>query len=100
MFIYAICVMIYELQWFGDWGGGGLLSDLAYQDRAKITLFTPGAHIEQSRLVWRSQRLCIFQELAEKIARTRPADRVLDPLPFLHEFALGRTQCLTKPKAD
>jgi hypothetical protein len=37
--------MIYKLQWFGGWGGG-LLSEWAYQDRAKNILFTSGAHID------------------------------------------------------
>ncbi len=47
-----------ELQWFGGWGVGGLLSEWAYQDKAKNTLFTPGAHID---LVLKCAWLCCIK---------------------------------------
>jgi hypothetical protein len=31
-----------------------------------------------------------FKELADKISLTKSADGTLDPLPILHEFALGK----------
>lgn len=36
----------------------------------------------------------IAQELADKIAKSRAADGILDPLPLLHEFALESIGCI------